>query len=71
MPKQKTCVKCGESYIVSKKNKMDFYVCPVCRAAKRKGLPAATDKPKEKSKNMKNPKSLYHRCQYSRELRRN
>ena len=58
MPKEKTCVKCGESYIVSRKNKMDFYVCPVCRAAKRKGLPAPTDKPKPKKVKYKKSKTI-------------
>lgn len=54
MPKQKTCLVCGETYYVSKKNKMRFYVGPCCRGTlkevevKRKGLPGATDRPIEK-----------------------
>ena len=67
MPTQKTCTVCGRTYYVSRQNRMRLYVGPCCRGTpnaaevKRKGLPGATDKPKQK-KSVKNkkPKALYH-----------
>ena len=68
MPKEKTCIACGETYYVSRKNKMRLYVGPCCRGtpkgvaevaeAKRKGLPAPTDKPKPKKVKYKKSKTI-------------